>query len=360
MAQRGDVKKTIHRLGRSLFLLAALGGCSTLQSVKSGADGVKGAADEAKSQKDSTTATVKDEMGKAKSGGGSGGAGSSAGATRLEASDAPVNTPISDKIDVKQGKQNDWRKFQLTGKHAYATFDLFWDDPDANLHIDVYNQFGVVIGRSPRPLGTQSHKQVLLPLDPGLYYVRISGPNRADSTIYTMEVTWHGAPAPDKAAADKAAADKAAADRAAADKAAADRAAADKAAAERSGKSSTTDSSSKAPFPPPLPPEPPAVPCPPGQECPTAPDPNKVYASIVNVIHEGGAVLLYLTLDKGADDRLRVGQRGTILQGAEGDKPLDGGAFALTRVVDGQRAIAKSVTLQRSVGRNKRVVIDVK
>jgi hypothetical protein len=304
------------------------GGCAGLTAAKGTADSVKGAADDAKSQKDSATATVKDEKDKAKGGGGGGGD-TPAGATRLEATDAQPNQPISDKIDFKKGKINDWRKFTLAGKPGYATFELHWDDDGANLTIDVFDKFGVNIGKSPRRIEGQSEKKILLHIDdPGLYYVRVSGPTKADSSIYTMMVKWSGPAAPPPVA--------------------------------NSGGGSTT--------PPPLPPQPPAngtgsatpPPCPPpqpGQPAVPCVDPNKLYANVVQSVREGSTVTLYL--DKGSADKVRNNMTGTILDGTS-DNPLDGGSFTIQSVIGASKSIAKSTTLTKALGKNKRVVINLK
>ena len=307
-----------------LGLLFTFAGCAALTSAKSGADSAKGAADDAKGQKDSATAAVKDEKDKAKGGGAGGGGGAAAGPTRLEATDGQLNVPISDKIDVKKGKANDWRKFTLAGKPGqFATFELHWDDESANLSIDVYNEFGVNVGKSPRRIEGQSSKRVLLRInDPGLYYVRVSGPGKTDSSIYTMMVRYNGPViAPAVAAAPAPAPAPVAA----------------------------TTTAAAAPAP---------APCPPGQNCPAPPDPNKVYGDIVSMVREGSTVTLYL--DKGSSDQLRPGMLGTILDGPEGDKPLEGGSFSISRVIDGSKSIAKSTTLQKAIGRNKRIVVNLK
>jgi hypothetical protein len=316
-----------------LFGLTCIaGGCAGLTAAKGTADSVKGAADDAKSQKDSATSTVKDEKDKAKGGGGGGGGEAPAGATRLEASEAQPNQPISDKIDFKKGKVNDWRKFALVGKAGYATFELHWDDDGANLTIDVFDKFGVNVGKSPRRIEGQSEKKILLRIDdPGLYYVRVSGPTKTDSSIYTMMVKWAGAPKP------------------------------------------VADNGGPPPPPPPppsgggAPPPPPpgngtaTSPCPPpqpGQPAQPCVDPNKVYANVVQIVREGSTVTLYL--DKGSTDKLHAGMSGTILEGPDGDKPFEGGAFAIAQVLSGSKSIAKSSTLQKSLGKNKRVVINLK
>ena len=300
-----------------------VGGCAALTGVKGGADAVKGAADDAKSQKDSASATVKDEKDKAKGDKAAGGAEAPAGPTRLEATDGPINAPINDKIDVKKQKQNDWRKFQLLGKPGIATFELHWDEDGANLDIDIYDKFGVKIGKSPPRLEGQSSKKILVQIeDPGVYYVKVSGPTKSDNSIYTMMVKWKGPAAPPPSQTAAAAPAPAAAPVAAPAAAAA------------------------------------PAPCPPGQNCPTPPDPNKVYGTIVSMVREGSTVTLYL--DKGSGDQLRSGMAGTVLDGPEGDKPFEGGSFAIAQVVGSSKSIAKTTTLQKPLGKNKRIVVNLK
>ncbi|HEY2744856.1 MAG TPA: hypothetical protein VGL86_09550 [Polyangia bacterium] len=302
----------------------SLGGCAALTSAKGTADSAKGTADDAKSQKDSTTDAVKAEKDKGKGGAAGGGGGeSAAGPTRLEATDGQINMPISDKIDIAKKKANDWRKFTLAGKPGqFATFIIHWDEEAANLDINVYDKFGVNVGKSPRRIEGQSSKQVLLRIDdPGLYYVRVSGATKTDNSIYTMEVKYNGpVVAPVTAAA------------------------------------------APAPAPAPAPggqaAAPAPAPCPPGQNCPAPPDPNKVYGTIVSLVHDSGVYTLYL--DKGSDAQLHSGMMGTILDGPEGDKPLDGGSFSITQVLGGSKSVAKSTTLQKPIGKNKRVVVNLK
>ncbi len=304
-------------------LVLGMSGCAALTSAKGTADSAKGTADDAKSQKDSTTDAVKAEKDKGKGGPAGGGGGeNAAGPTRLEATDGQINMPISDKIDTVKKKANDWRKFTLAGKPGqFATFELHWDTEDANLDIDVYDKFGVNVGKSPRRIEGQSSKKVLLRIDdPGLYYVRVSGPTKTDNSIYTMMVKYNGpVVAPAVAAA-------------------------------------------PAPAPAPAPSGgavvPAPAPCPPGQTCPTAPDPNKVYGTIVSVVHDNGVYTLYL--DKGSDAQLHSGMMGMILDGPDGDKPLDGGSFSIAQVLGGSKSVAKSTTLQKPLGKNKRIVVNLK
>jgi hypothetical protein len=324
---------------KTAFILSGLvlisSGCAGLTAVKGGADAAKGAADEAKGQKDSAQAAVKDEKDKAKGDKGGGGGGGPAGPTRLEAGDGDTNQAISDKIDFKKGKVNDWRKFQLVGKPGYATFELHWDDESANLTLDVFDKFGVNIGKSPRRIEGQSSRKILLRIDdPGLYYVRVAGPTKSDSSIYTVFVKWDGPPKP----------------------------VADNSAPPPAPNPNTNPNAPPAPNPNTT--APPA-PCPPGQVCPppcpqgqVCPDPNKVYGSIVQLVREGSTVTLYL--DKGSTDKLRAGMSGTILDGPEGDKPFEGGTFSIAQVIGSNKSIAKSTTLSKSLGKNKRIVINLK
>jgi hypothetical protein len=322
------------------------GACGTLTSVKGGLDTAKSTADDAKSQKDAAKSQVDDEKAKAmagKNGGGDGGAGP-AGPSRLEATDAPANQPISDKIDYKKGKINDWRKFQLVGGKPgeIATFILHWDDETANLDLDIYDQFGVKIGKSPPRLEGQSSKKILVRIDdPGMYYVKVSGPTKTDSSIYTMEVKWKGAPKPAAPAAPAAAPTQ-------------------QAAANPPPPGTAPAAAAAAPpCPTGMTCPPPGQPCPPGATCPPPPvDPNKVFCDIVSVAREGSTVTLYL--DKGSSAGFKVGMLGTILDGPDGEKPLDGGAFSISQVVGSSKSIARSTTLQKQLGKNRRVVVNLK
>ena len=80
--------------------------------------------------------------------------------------------------------------------------------------------------------------------------------------------------------------------------------------------------------------------------------------SLALVVREGSTVSLYL--DKGSADKVHTGMTGMILEGPEGDKPLEGGSFAIASVVNGSKSIAKTTTLQKPLGKNKRVVINLK
>jgi hypothetical protein len=67
-----------------------------------------------------------------------------------------------------------------------------------------------------------------------------------------------------------------------------------------------------------------------------------------------------LYLDKGSSDKLHAGMTGTVLDGPDGDKPFEGGSFSIAQVIGGSKSIAKSSTLSKPLGKNKRIVINLK
>jgi hypothetical protein len=67
---------------------------------------------------------------------------------------------------------------------------------------------------------------------------------------------------------------------------------------------------------------------------------------------------MILFLDRGSDAGFRVGMNGTLLNGKDGDAPMDGGGFKITKVIDKQKAVAKGE--MSSVGKNNRARVDIK
>ncbi len=299
-------------------LVLALTGCDAITSAKGSLDNAKGQADDAKGQADQGKDQVKGAKGK--KGGGGGGDDGAAGDddTRLTAKDAPVNQPISDSVDFKKDRY-DWRKVTFAGRPGIATFELHWDDEKSNLDIDIYNEFGDNVGKSPPRLEGQQVKRVLVQVQPGLYYYRVSVPGKVDASIYTIEVKWKGqvvAPAPAVAAA---------------------------------------------PAPAPAPAAPAAAPQPvPG--APPAPtgfaaDPTKLLGNIVTAYRDGSQWVFYI--DKGSASGVRPGMSGSVLDGTDGDKLVDGAIFSISQVVDANKSIARS-SYAKSLGKNKRIVLNLK
>jgi hypothetical protein len=235
---------------------------------------------------------------------------------RLHAKEGAINTPLDDKLDNKKGDREDWRKFQLQGKPGVATFELFWDDEKSNLDIDVFDAFGVNIGRSPPRMEGQSVRRILVQITRmGTYYVRVKAPSEKDHSIYTLNVRWAGPPV-------------------------------------------------VAQTPPPQQnPNPPAQAVNPNQTAtPTAPvtlltDPNKLQGNIISAYRDGPGWVLYI--DKGSSQKVHQGMTGVILEGPEGEKLVDHGDFSISQVVDGNKSIART-NLKNPPGKNKRVVLNLR
>jgi hypothetical protein len=90
---------------------------------------------------------------------------------------------------------------------------------------------------------------------------------------------------------------------------------------------------------------------------PLASDPTKLLGSIVTAYKEGQAWVLYI--DKGSSAKVKVGMTGSILEGPEGDKLLEGANLSISQVIDGSKAIARS-NFAKPLGKNKRIVLNLK
>ena len=291
-------------------------GCDTFTAVKGTIDTTKGTIDEAKGTADQSQDQVKAEREKRK-GGGKGGA-TAGGAEvadddgdRLHAKDAPLNAPIDNQVSATKGDKYDWRKVIFGGKPGIATFELHWDEESSNIDVDVYNQYGDNVGKSPPKLEGQQVKKVLVQVTPGLYYVRVSAPGKSDGSIYTLVIKWKGPGGPPVA----------------------------------------------------LPAAPPPPPPGGGPALPAAPpvglaaDPTKLLGTLLSAYREGSNWVLYL--DKGSAARVRIGMTGNLLEGTDGDKLVDGASFSVTQVVDDKKSIAQS-SYGKPLGKNKRIVLNLK
>ena len=234
---------------------------------------------------------------------------------RLHAKESAINTPLNDKLDNKKGDREDWRKFELQGKSGVATFELFWDDEKANLDLDVFDAFGVNIGRNPPRMEGQSVRRILVPIQRlGTYYVRVKAPGEKDKSIYTLNVRWAGPPV-------------------------------------------------VAQVQPPPATNPPVAPVQPTQPgTPPVPvtlltDPNKLLGTVISAYRDGPGWVLYI--DKGSSQKVHQGMSGVMLEGPEGEKLLDHGDFTVSQVVDGNKSIART-NLKNPPGKNKRVVLNLR
>jgi hypothetical protein len=82
-----------------------------------------------------------------------------------------------------------------------------------------------------------------------------------------------------------------------------------------------------------------------------------VLGRIVSAYRDGAGWVLQL--DKGASAKLRSGMSGNILDGADGDKLVDGANFTIAQVVSADKSIARS-SMAKPLGANKRFVVNLK
>jgi len=320
-------------------LLSAVWGCDTLSSVKSGADSTTSNLQSGKSSVDQNKDQTKQEIDKAKGGaaGGAGGAagGDSEGNTRLSAKEAKPNEIITDDVGLKKNNGNpaDWRKFDLQGAAGLVKIKLRWDDPKADLNVDLLDAFGESVAASPGKQ-REPEKKIVARIQAGMYYVRVQPAPLPDpkatpvGSVYTMKVEWAGAPA---AAAPAAAA---------------------------GGQVPPPGSAPAAPGAPGAPGAPaPGAPAAPAKIVyPTAEDPAHPRCNVLQAYRDDdGKMILYL--DRGSDAGAKVGMNGTLLTGKDGDAPMDGGGFKITKVIDKQKSVAKGE--MATVGKNKRCRIDL-
>jgi hypothetical protein len=230
---------------------------------------------------------------------------------RAQAKDGHINVAVTDEVDPAKNDKADWRVFHLTGRSGFATVVLHWDEPSANLDVDLYDEMGANIAASPQR-GPAPAKKLLASIDqPGTYYLKIS--SQGGASVYTFMFKWAGGEARGAAAA---------------------------------------PSFGQVP--------PPAVPSGGGSGPPApsaaAEDPTHPRARIVQSYRDDdGQLVLYL--DKGSGANIKAGATGLILEGADGDKPLDGGDFRITKVVDATHSVAKGHLA--TVGKNRRCVINL-
>jgi hypothetical protein len=220
--------------------------------------------------------------------------------TRLGAAEVKANEAINDSVSLADDPV-DWKKLQLAGTPGPATFTIHWDEPAADVALDVYNEDGVSVGASPQRAGQEPGRTLVIRIDPaGVYYMKVTA--LAGSSVYTVRCKWGGAAA-------------------------------------------------AGPATPPGPP-------PPGTPPRTAPpesDPMHPRCKVVQSFRsDDGALALYL--DVGFAKNVQVGASGELLAGASGDALVDGSLFNVTKVVDATHSVAKSTTLPK-VGRNVRCVV---
>ncbi len=374
-----------YRLALVPFLGAtlALFGCDALTAAKGSVDTTKTTLDSAKTSTDQTKQQVADEKKKAKDGKDAGG-GAAGGEkkeddddTRIKARQTDLDTPVNDELNVAKGDMVDWKRYDLTKvkAHNWVIFELNWDEPSTEIDLDVYDQIGAQVVQSPGRSGVPA-KVIPLRVDtPGVYYARIKAVGPKDASVYTVVLRSRRGGALRKPTG--GAAPPAPAAPAAAPPGAVPPAAVPPGTAPPGAVPPGTAPPVAAPpgYPPPGPPGtvppgyPPAAPGypPPGpQVAPVAP---VAAGPVVVAIPEGatvgkivqsfrgddGKTTLYLNF-KGSASKLRVGMNGTILDGPDGGKALEGGQFQIVKVIGDGQAVATS-NYDKSLGKNNRFMV---
>src|SRR5581483_9928152 len=102
-----------------------------------------------------------------------------------------VNTPVTDEVNFANQDKNDWYQLDLRGKAGVLSTLIHWDNENSDVMIDVFDEFGKQISASPVRNRGSKQKELLTQIDkPGVYYVRVSAPQRGDGSVYTMEAKW--------------------------------------------------------------------------------------------------------------------------------------------------------------------------
>jgi hypothetical protein len=231
---------------------------------------------------------------------------------RSTAREVKINTAVTDEVSFAGQDKTDWYLVRLLGKAGVLNTVVHWDADSSDVQIDVFDELGRQISASPVRNRGAKEKSLLTQIDkPGVYYVRVTAPTKADATVYTMEAKWD-APAPVAV---------------------------------------------KEPPPAREHVEPVAEDPPPRHHHEREPREPRggetVQGRIVQAYLESGALTLHL--DKGASAGLKPGMTGTVLSGASGEDALDGGTFRIVSVLDANKSVARCSL--RSLGKNTRVLI---
>ncbi|MSP60309.1 MAG: hypothetical protein EXR72_08205 [Myxococcales bacterium] len=357
--------------------LVAVVGCAGLTSATSGVkdaqSGVKDAQAGVKDGEASVKEGTADTKARAGGAGGPGGGGApcpkdnkdpDCDGARTLARVCPANEIMNDELLGVKDDKADWRKFDLQGRAGLVKVKIRWDDPKAELSIDLFDAFGANVAGSPGKQ-PQPEKKLLQQLESGgIYYLRVQpAAGTSLGTVYTVMLEWKGNPP--GAGGGQAAASP----------------------SPQRAAPAAAEAPAAAQVPPPgggqVPPPgggvgaPPAGGAPPGGAAsgapggaapgapggavagiyPVAGDPDHPRCKVVQSFRDDADGRMTLYLDRGAGAGIKVGTLGTLLTGKEGDVPLDGGEFKVVKVVDAQKSIAKSSI--SAVGKNTRARIDL-
>jgi hypothetical protein len=243
-------------------------------------------------------------------------------AKRSGAQHLEPNKPHTDEVSYSNQDKTDWYQVDLKGKPGVLSTLIHWDNDQADVRIDVFDEFGQQIAASPVRDKGAKQKKLLTQIDRvGTYFIRVSAPTKADSTVYTMQANW------DQPAAQAVV------------------------------------------VAPPTPQRPDEPPMPLSDDKPSKPrharepkEPKEkpagetVQARILTSYREGSNLIIYI--DKGSAAGVKVGSTGAVLEGPSGEDALSGGELRVTRVIDANKCQA-TTTLHSLGSKNTRVTLNV-
>ena len=162
-APRSNRRRHSVLLAGVLSMATAMTGCQTLTTAKTGLDTGVSTAQSTKSTADTTKqlgTDVKGEFDKATGKKVDGPAGSGEkqedeDGKRLQAKSSKLNQPVNDELNQSKFDLTDWKAYDLSGIAAgkWVEFVLNWDEPDAEINLDIYDQVGAQVVQSPGRAG---------------------------------------------------------------------------------------------------------------------------------------------------------------------------------------------------------------
>ena len=157
-------------------LLVVAGGCdgfnaakgavdttnASVQSTKATGDAVKGTGDALKGEVDKARGKKDD-----KGGGGGGEKKEDDDDTRIKAIKTSLDQPVNDQLKVADNDIVDWKSWDLSNIRArsWVVFELNWDEPSAELNLDVYDQVGQQVVQVPLTVEGTAPAAVKLTVD---------------------------------------------------------------------------------------------------------------------------------------------------------------------------------------------------
>src|SRR5258706_2736417 len=101
------------------------------------------------------------------------------------------NGPMADSVDYQAQDATDWYMLQLPGKPGVLTTQVTWSNEKSDIAIDVFDDAGTQLAASAPSPGSKT-KSLLAKIEkvPGVYYVRVSAPNKTDGSPYTLTAKW--------------------------------------------------------------------------------------------------------------------------------------------------------------------------